>query len=93
MKELKQSIIDDLVAKINASPYLIIADYGGLTVAEFEDLRKKLAEGEAEVHVTKNSFIKRAAAQVPRSSDDGRRHKLVPQSLLLCFTRERWPAS
>ena len=69
MKELKQSIIDDLVAKINASPFLIVADYGGLTVAGFEGLRKKLAEGGTEVHVTKNSFVKRAAAAVDYPED------------------------
>jgi large subunit ribosomal protein L10 len=69
MKELKQSIIDDLVAKINASPFLIVAGYGGLTVAQFEDLRKQLAEGGAEVHVTKNSFVKRAAAAVDYPED------------------------
>ena len=69
MKELKQSIIDDLVAKINASPFLIIAGYGGLTVAQFENLRKQLGEGGAEVHVTKNSFVKRAAAAVDYPED------------------------
>ena len=69
MNELKQSIIDDLVAKINASPFLIVADYGGLTVAKFEDVRKKLSEGGSEVHVTKNTFVKRAAAAVDYPAD------------------------
>ncbi|MGI9243805.1 MAG: 50S ribosomal protein L10 [Verrucomicrobiales bacterium] len=69
MKELKQSIIDDIIAKINDSPFLIVADYGGLTVAQFEDLRNKLAEGGTEVHVTKNSFVKRAAAAVDYPED------------------------
>ena len=69
MQAFKQSIIDDLVAKINDSPFLIVADYGGLTVAQFEDLRKKLAEGGSEVHVTKNSFVKRAAAAVDYPED------------------------
>jgi large subunit ribosomal protein L10 len=69
MQEFKQSIIDDLVAKINESPFLIIADYGGLTVAQFEGLRKKLAEGGTEAHVTKNSFVKRAAAAVDYPED------------------------
>jgi large subunit ribosomal protein L10 len=69
MQAFKQSIIDDLVAKLNESPFLIVAEYGGLTVAQFEDLRKKLAEGGAEVHVTKNSFVKRAAAAVEYPED------------------------
>ena len=69
MQAFKQSIIDDLVARINESPFLIIAEYGGLTVAQFEGLRKKLAESGSEVHVTKNSFIKRAAAAVEYPED------------------------
>lgn len=69
MQAFKQSIIDDLVAKLNESPFLIVADYGGLTVAQFEDLRKKLGEGGTEVHVTKNSFVKRAAAAVEYPED------------------------
>ena len=69
MQAFKQSIIDDLVAKLNESPFLIIADYGGMTVAQFEDLRRKLGEGDSEVHVTKNSFVKRAAAAVEYPED------------------------
>ena len=69
MQAFKQSIIDDLVAKIKESPFLIVADYGGLTVAQFEELRNKLREGGSEVHVTKNSFVKRAAAAVEYPED------------------------
>ena len=69
MQAFKQSIIDDLVAKIKESPFLIVADYGGLTVAQFEGLRNKLSEGGSEVHVTKNSFVKRAAAAVEYPED------------------------
>ena len=69
MQAFKQSIIDALVAKINESPFLIIADYGGLAVAEFEDLRSKLREARAEAHVTKNSFVKRAAAAAEYPED------------------------
>ena len=69
MQAFKQSIIDDLVAKLNESPFLIVADYGGLTVAQFEGLRNKLREGGSEVHVTKNSFVKRAAVAVEYPED------------------------
>ena len=61
MKEVKQTIIDGLLAQINESPFMLIADYGGMTVPEFEGLRGKLAESGAKFQVAKNSFVKRAA--------------------------------
>ena len=61
MKELKQTIIDELLAKLNASPFLLVVDYAKMTVVEFTQLRNKLAESGGEIHVTKNSFVKRAA--------------------------------
>ncbi|MAS94623.1 MAG: 50S ribosomal protein L10 [Verrucomicrobiales bacterium] len=61
MKEVKQVIIDDLLGRINESPFLIVADYAGMTVPQFEDLRKRLKENGAKFQVAKNSFVKRAA--------------------------------
>lgn len=60
MKEVKQVIIDELLGQINESPFLLIADYGGMTVPQFETLREKLAENGATFQVAKNSFVKRA---------------------------------
>ena len=39
----KTIIIDDLKAKVNASPYLLVIDYAGVTVPEFTKLRAALA--------------------------------------------------
>jgi large subunit ribosomal protein L10 len=61
MKEVKQTIIDGLLEQINGSPYVLIADYGGMTVPQFESLRGKLEEKGARFQVAKNSFVKRAA--------------------------------
>lgn len=61
MKEVKQTIIDGLLDQINDSPYVLIADYGGMTVPQFADLRGKLKEKGARFQVAKNSFVKRAA--------------------------------
>jgi large subunit ribosomal protein L10 len=67
MKEVKQTIIDNLLDQINDSPFMLIADYGGMTVPQFEELRGKLAEKGAKFQVAKNSFVKRAAgsAELP----------------------------
>ena len=61
MKEIKQIIIDDLLESINDSPFLLVADYSGMTVPQFATLRGKLSESGAKFQVAKNSFVKRAA--------------------------------
>ena len=63
MKAEKQIIIDEILERINASPFVLVADYTGMTVPEFAELRNQLSEQGAEFHVAKNSFVKRAAAE------------------------------
>ena len=67
MKEVKQTIIDGLLKQINDSPFLLVADYSGMTVPQFADLRDKLRENGATFQVAKNTFIKRVAqsAELP----------------------------
>lgn len=60
MKELKSILIEDLLAKVNASPFMFVVDYTGLTVDKFSELRKRLRDSGAEVHVYKNRLIKKA---------------------------------
>ncbi|MCB1079588.1 MAG: 50S ribosomal protein L10 [Verrucomicrobiae bacterium] len=61
MKAEKQLIIDTLLERINASPFLLVADYSGMTVPQFAELRKRLRATGSEFHVAKNTFVKRAA--------------------------------
>lgn len=61
MKEVKKVIIDDLLSRINESPFLLVADYGGMTVPQFEDLRKQLKTQGAKFQVAKNTFVRQAA--------------------------------
>lgn len=67
MKAEKTVMIDHLLEKVNASPFLFVVDYTGLTVDKFEELRKRLRVAGAELHVYKNTFVKKAAerAQYP----------------------------
>ncbi len=62
MKAIKEEIINDLIGRLNASPFMIVADYNGITVSQFEELRGRLAAAGAGAHVTKNSYAKRASA-------------------------------
>ena len=59
----KTIIIDELKAKVNASPFLIVIDYTGVTVPEFTTLRAALAAAGATCVVAKNTFMAKAVAE------------------------------
>src|SRR5256885_13593629 len=60
MRPEKASIVSDLSEKLNRSPFLLVTDYQRMKVDHFGELRNRLAPTGAEVHVVKNSFLKRA---------------------------------
>ncbi len=60
MRPEKANIVDDLSAKLNGSPFILVTDYQRMKVDQFGELRNRLAPTGAEVHVVKNSFLKRA---------------------------------
>jgi large subunit ribosomal protein L10 len=60
MRPEKVHIVADIQTKLKNSPFLLIADYSGMQVKHFEELRLRLARVDAEIHVIKNTFIKRA---------------------------------
>src|SRR5882757_10962993 len=60
MRPEKASIVTDLSEKLNRSPFVLVTDYQRMNVNHFADLRTRLAKSGAEVHVVKNSFLKRA---------------------------------
>jgi large subunit ribosomal protein L10 len=62
MRPEKASIVTDLSEKLNRSPFLLVADYQRMNVGNFGELRNRLARTGAEVHVVKNSFLRRAIA-------------------------------
>ena len=43
MREEKKLITREYVERLNASPYFIVVNYEGLKVAQFEELRNRLA--------------------------------------------------
>ncbi|HEX4666960.1 MAG TPA: 50S ribosomal protein L10 [Chthoniobacterales bacterium] len=62
MRPEKANIVADLSEKLNRSPFLLVTDYQRMKVDQFGELRNRLAPTGAEVHVVKNSFLKRAIA-------------------------------
>jgi len=83
MRPEKTNIVADLSEKLKHSPFLLVTDYQRMKVADFSELRNRLAPTGAEVHVVKNNFLRRAMADsgFPDVSDHLIAHPAV-------FTRE-----
>ncbi len=63
MRPEKAIVVADLQEKLDASPYMLLVEYTGLTVDQFGELRDRLHKAEAKCQVVKNSFVKRAAKE------------------------------
>ncbi|CAN5312792.1 50S ribosomal protein L10 [soil metagenome] len=81
MNAEKQILIDELVTKLNSSPFLLVIGYAGLTVDQFTELRQRLGKNGAACHVAKNSFVRKAAlsAEYP----EGIAEALVGQTAII----------
>jgi large subunit ribosomal protein L10 len=71
MRPEKANIVKDLKDQLNASPFLLVADYTGLKVDQFAELRTRLGAVGAECHVVKNTMLRIAATELglPDMSD------------------------
>ncbi len=70
MRPEKSTIVDDVKLRLNAAPFLILIEYGGMNVVHFAELRKRLSEGGAQCSVVKNTFLKRALKEAGLASLD-----------------------
>lgn len=59
----KKSIVAQLATRLQNTPYLLLVDYTGMTVPQFNEMRKRLRANNAQFHVTKNSYIKAVGAE------------------------------
>src|ERR1700730_10748578 len=64
MRPEKTTIVEDLSARLNSSPFLIVTEYTGMNVLQFSELRTRLAGAGAQCRVVKNTFLRRAATEV-----------------------------
>jgi large subunit ribosomal protein L10 len=63
MRAEKQILTKEYTARLNASPFFVVVGYQGLKVAHLTELRKRLKQAGAEVHVVKNSIFRIAAKE------------------------------
>ena len=62
MRPEKPSIVSELSEKLRQSPFILVANYQHMKVADFSELRNRLLPAGAQMHVVKNNFLKRAMA-------------------------------
>ena len=62
MRPEKANIVSELSEALKRSTFVLVTDYRGMKVANFSELRTRLAPAGAELHVVKNNFLKLARA-------------------------------
>lgn len=68
--EEKKKAVDELAEKVQGASVIISTDYGGLTVAEMTDLRRKLRAQQVEFRVVKNTLARFAATKAGKENLD-----------------------
>ena len=63
MRPEKQSLTKEYLARLNASPFFIVVNYTGLNVGHLTDLRRRLSQNGAQIHIVKNSVFRLAAKE------------------------------
>src|ERR1043166_2883232 len=63
MRAEKQILTKEYVTRLNASPFFIVVNYRGLKVGHLTELRKRLNNAGAQVHIVKNSIFRIAAKE------------------------------
>lgn len=56
----KKYIVAELLERLDVSPFVLVIDYTGLTVPQFNELRLRLSENGSECHVVKNTYMRKA---------------------------------
>ena len=63
MREEKKLITGEYVERLKSGSWFILVEYQGLTVSAFSELRNRLTQAGAEIHVIRNIVFKIAAAE------------------------------
>src|SRR6266849_3559995 len=90
MRPEKANIVSDLSQELKESSFVLVADYQHMKFDDFSELRKRLAGAGAEIHVVKNSFLRRAMADSGFPAGDG---KLTGQTAVVTGKKDLAPVA
>ena len=60
MRPEKNLIISEIKSRVDSAPYVLLTDYTGMQVPQFNELRNRLTGANAEFRVVKNNLLRRA---------------------------------
>jgi large subunit ribosomal protein L10 len=60
MRPEKNVIISEIKTRVDRAPYVLLTDYTGMHVEQFNELRNRLTGANAEYRVVKNNLLRRA---------------------------------
>ena len=60
MRPEKNLIISEIKSSVDSTPYVLLTDYTGMQVPQFNELRNRLSGAKAEFRVVKNTLLRRA---------------------------------
>ncbi|MDR1191207.1 MAG: 50S ribosomal protein L10 [Verrucomicrobiales bacterium] len=86
MRKEKLSVVKNIEGWLQSSPYLIVTDYTGLKVDQFSELRNRLAAVSGEIHVVKNTYIRRALKEARLPELDEK--ELQGQTAVVCGAKD-----
>ncbi len=58
MRPEKQAILQEISSRVSGSTFVLVADYRGLSVEQFTDLRRQLGAVDARIQVVKNRLLR-----------------------------------
>jgi len=64
IREKKEAVVSEIKEKLKLAQVAVLTDYRGLTVAEMNELRRKLREANIEYRVIKNTLARLAAKDI-----------------------------
>ena len=60
MRPEKNLIVEEIKSRVDSTPYVLLTDYTGMQVPQFNELRSRLGGVKAELRVVKNTLLRRA---------------------------------
>ncbi len=70
MRAEKKLISEEYLNRLQSSPFFIVAEYHGLKVSQFNELRNRLRGVNSEIHVVKNNIFREAAKEIGIELED-----------------------
>ena len=80
---LKGPIVEEIVAKANASKAIVVVTYHGLSVSKLDEIRRALHKENCRLHVYKNTLFNRAAEQALLLNPDAKLDVLDPFKIIV----------